>query len=116
MRYSSIISIGAVIAMMASAHADDRAICQGSLDLTSVEIGCEGETMKTVSIASCDFPESKTPSVSASLRRWDYDADDFRASVTVSNIRANRFTIHISTSSDDGNGMCRLGQLRWRAE
>lgn len=91
------------------------ALCSGQVDLQDMEIGCDNEATKTVSLAKCDFRSGKVPDVAL------YNVIDGRIgnqSVTVEQTQAGSFTVRIRPLQGIFNGetYCKVSRFDWEAQ
>ena len=121
MKKFSIASAAALLVLTSSfAMADNDApaaaqVCTGTADLTALDVGCDGEATRTISLAACDFRAGKVPNV-VITSVIDGRASSI-ASVTVQSTDTSNFTVLITPlPRHDNNNVCKVQTVDWSAQ
>lgn len=96
------------------AFADGENVCTGTEDVSEMEIGCDGEATRDVSLAKCDFRADKVPNISLSSV---IDGHWGNQSVTIDTTQAGRFTVSIKPQPGGwSEDVCKVWRFNWSAE
>lgn len=114
----SIASAAALLALTSSvamAHDGSSGVCTGQVDVTALDVGCDGEASRTISLAACDFRSGRVPNVT--ITSVIDGRSSSVASVSVQSVDTSNFTVLITPLPRfDNENVCKVQSIDWAAE
>jgi hypothetical protein len=106
----------ALIIVAASCSAAYAEVCSGTVDVSDINLGCDSEMTKNISLATCDFASGKIPNVDIPSVIDGRGSDT--SSVTVGETRPGSFTVTLRPlpNTDRGGGVCKIQTFDWTAQ